>query len=257
MLVYDLVVSGAEPSANLLPRLAAALLAWPIVMALTPPSSDDVLGPALLAAVHDFSSSALQEQGREADDTATAAGSVSGTTSATELLPGASAAAAALQAVCERSGVVRVKKGAPGDHERWPASLAALGASLRRSAAMVKAGETQPDQWHCVVRAMQVATACLGADRCREQVTLAPNLTDCLLDSSMNHKRLLRACRGPGSSEEAAGVERECTPIFHISSILHRLFPPQAKAIGAFGTVAGAIEPSEKGKLGWLSAPEG
>ncbi|KAK9914861.1 hypothetical protein WJX75_001431 [Coccomyxa subellipsoidea] len=97
VLVFNLATAETELSARMLPRLAAAVLAWPAALVPGPPHpSDGVLGPAVLAALHDLSSVALHDHGRAADDTVTAAGSVSGTTSATELLPGVSAAAGAL-----------------------------------------------------------------------------------------------------------------------------------------------------------------
>ena len=172
VLLFDLATAEAELSARMLPRLAAAVLAWPATLAPDPAHpADGVLGPMLLAALHDLSSIALQDHGRAADDTVTAAGSVSGTTSATELLPGVSAAAGALLALCEGSGV-RAKSGAQG-HDRWPASLAALRVSLRSALALAANGAAQPDAWQSVACALRVATMCLGAARCREEVRVS------------------------------------------------------------------------------------
>lgn len=173
VLVFDLAAPETELSARMLPRLAAAVLAWPAALVPDPPhSSDGVLGPAVLAALHDLSSVALHDHGRAADDTVTAAGSVSGTTSATELLPGVSAAAGALLTVCEGARVVHAKSGAQGQN-RWPASLAALRASLRRAVALAATGAAQPHAWHCIACAFRVATMCLGAARCREEVRVS------------------------------------------------------------------------------------
>ncbi|CAL8468417.1 g7957 [Coccomyxa elongata] len=176
VLVFDMVTSEAELTARLLPRLAAAVLSWPTALTPDPTPSAGLLGPALLAALHDLSFAALCDQGRAVDDTVTAAGSVSGTTSATDLRPGVPASAAALLTVCERAGVPArsgkqthdARSGAQ-THDAWPASLAALKATLLCAAAMGKESAAQPDSWHDIACALQAACVCLGTARCRDE----------------------------------------------------------------------------------------
>lgn len=123
----------------------------------------------------------LNVQGRAVDDTVTAAGSISGTTSATDLQPGVPASAAALLAMCERAGVparlsARTHDARSGaeTHEAWPASLAALKASLRCATAMGQASAAQPDGWHDLACALQAACVCLGTACCRNEVIKLP-----------------------------------------------------------------------------------
>ncbi len=62
VLLFELMTSEAELSARLLPRLAAAVLSWPSALTPDPTPSAGLLGPALLAALHDLSSAALRDQ---------------------------------------------------------------------------------------------------------------------------------------------------------------------------------------------------
>ena len=122
------------------------------------------------------------------DDTATAAGSVSGTTSATDLQPGVLASAAALLTVCGRAGVPArlgahshdARSGAP-THDAWPALLAALRTTLHSAAAMGKESAPQPDAWHDIACALQAACVCLGTARCRDEVNTCLEACNVLL----------------------------------------------------------------------------
>lgn len=122
------------------------------------------------------------------DDTVTAAGSVSGTTSATDLRPGVPASAAALLTVCERAGMPArsgpqthdARSGAQ-THDAWPASLAALKATLLCAAAMGKESAAQPDSWHDIACALQAACVCLGTARCRDEVRTCLKVSPCTL----------------------------------------------------------------------------
>ncbi len=113
------------------------------------------------------------------DDTVTAAGSVSGTTSATDLRPGVPASAAALLTVCERAGMPA--RSGVQTHDAWPASLAALKATLLCAAAMGKESAAQPDSWHDIACALQAACVCLGTARCRDEVRTCLKVSPCTL----------------------------------------------------------------------------
>ena len=165
MLLYDLVAAEREFSARGLPRIAAALLAWP--QALPAPSaagSRGVLAGAVLAAIQDVRRTVLDEEARAADDTATAAGSMSGTTSAMELLPGVVAAAQALCAMLPSPPHLAGQTG-------WPASRAAAAGTLAAAAQLQEGSEeSQLDRRRCLCCALAVARACLGVEYCSEQV---------------------------------------------------------------------------------------
>ncbi len=62
VLVFEMVTLEAELTARLLPRLAAAVLSWPTALIPDPTPSAGLLGPALLAALHDLSFAALRDQ---------------------------------------------------------------------------------------------------------------------------------------------------------------------------------------------------
>ena len=167
MLLYDLVVAEREFSARSLPRIAAAVLAWPQAWPQTPAGLCwDPLTDVVIAAVQDMRRVVLDEEARAVDDTATAAGSVSGTTSAIELLPGAVAAARALKAVLLGPPHMAGQTG-------WPAMQAAVAGTLAEAAQLEgQAGseESQLDRRRCLRCALEVARACLGAEYCSEQV---------------------------------------------------------------------------------------
>lgn len=170
VLLYDMVVSRPEFAAQQLPRLAAAALSWPEALPLRNPSGD-TLGPALAAAMQDLCQKVLQQQSRAVDDTVTAQGSGSGTTSAVELQPGVHAAAEVLLAVLVERGAAENCEAS----ERWPASVAALKQTIAAAARLggepgTDSDARSDDRWHDCFCALRVAAVCLGHERCFSQV---------------------------------------------------------------------------------------
>ena len=172
MLLYDIVVAKAELTARTLPRIAAALLAWPQVLS-RPDAGGDVVRRTLLAALQDVRQRVLEDQARAADDTATAAGSVSGTTSTADRLPGILAAASALEAVLANVSLELSFSGI-GKRAGWPASKAAFKEALAAAGqAMSKWGAGRDeDRQRCIRAVLEVARTCLGPEYLCRQVSL-------------------------------------------------------------------------------------
>ena len=88
VLLYDMLMSQEEPNDQLLLRVSAAVLAWPTPLE-SVPSSDDLLGQAVLATVGDMCTEILSREGRQGSDAETAADTDSGTSSAMNVDRGA------------------------------------------------------------------------------------------------------------------------------------------------------------------------
>ena len=174
VLLYDIVVAEGELSARTLPRIAAAVLAWPEVFTAQPhagSAAGDLVKRALLAALQDVRQRVLEDQARAADDTATAAGSVSGTTSTADRLPGILAAANALEAVLA-SASGKQSPLAGGKRSGWPASRAAFRETLAAAGQAESSWGTDRDEdrQRCIRAALELARTCLGNDHFCKQV---------------------------------------------------------------------------------------
>ena len=93
VLLYDMLMSQEEASAQLLLRVSAAVTAWPQPLQQDAIGDDELLGQAVLAAQRDMCSEVLGSEAAQADDTVTAADTDSGTSSAKNVDPGALGAA--------------------------------------------------------------------------------------------------------------------------------------------------------------------
>lgn len=81
VLLYDMLMSQEEASAQLLLRISAAVVAWPLPLE-DVAASDDLLGHAVRATIRDMCTQVLSREDRQGGDAETAADTDSGTSSA-------------------------------------------------------------------------------------------------------------------------------------------------------------------------------
>ena len=81
VLLYDMLMSQEETNVQLLSRISAAVLAWPVALQNVAPSGD-LLGQAVLATLRDMCTKVFNEEERQGGDAETAADTDSGTSSA-------------------------------------------------------------------------------------------------------------------------------------------------------------------------------
>ena len=81
VLLYDMLMSQEEASAQLLLRISAAVVAWSLPLE-TVAASTDLLGHAVLATIRDMCNQVLSMEERQGGDAETAADTDSGTSSA-------------------------------------------------------------------------------------------------------------------------------------------------------------------------------
>lgn len=166
VLLYDIVVAEDELGVRTLPRIAAAVLAWPealISQQNVGGAAGDLVERALLAALQDVRQRVLEDQARTADDTVTAAGSMSGTTSTADRLPGMLAAANALETALASA---KVSSLGAGKRAGWPASRIALKETLAAAGQAESswgAGRDE-DRQRCVRAALEIARTCLAKE---------------------------------------------------------------------------------------------
>jgi len=163
--VYELLRAHAGHPAALLPRLLAALAAWPGVLS-GAAAAADLVGRMVLAAAHDIVQDVLRALPCPADDTATVLGFLASSTA--EAACGADVVAAAQQ-LCEMGGRLwgwGEQGGGLGPMVGSAVQWDALQGELR---VVLKTLSAQPEAVPPLVgalRALDLALACLGPSAC-------------------------------------------------------------------------------------------